>query len=42
MRKTFEAALADLIAEYAEDRDAIIDALESQLMAVREADGDDG
>jgi hypothetical protein len=40
--KTFEKALSDLIAKYAdEDRDGIAYALENQLLAVNEADDDD-
>lgn len=41
MRKPFEEALTDLLAEYADvDREELMSALELQLMALREQDSD--
>lgn len=42
MKKTFEDALGDLLAEYAgEDRDTLISAMELQIMALREEEPED-
>lgn len=43
MRKPFEEALADLLAEYAdEDIDELISALELQTMALKEQESSNG